>query len=321
MNKIDVFTFGETMVLFQPEQMLPLEYIHQFPKQIGGAESNVAIGLTRLGHSVGWFSKLGEDPFGRYIHKYVRGEGVDTSSCLFTDRAQTGIFFKEKRSAEDVNVYYYRKDSAASLMEPTDLNEQYISQAKILHITGITPALSDSCYKTVLAAIDIAKRNKMTIVFDPNLRLKLWDAEKAKNVFNEIASHADVILPGLDEGQFMTGKTTVEDVADTLMGDEARTIIIKLGSKGAYLQTKGEKTYIEGFPVHQVVDPVGAGDGFAAGIISGLLRNVPLPLVVKRANAIGAIVVGVNGDVEGLPTIKEVERFMEPTVGERDVKR
>ena len=321
MNKIDVFTFGETMVLFQAEQMLPLEYVHNFPKLVGGAESNVAIGLTRLGHSVGWFSKLGEDPFGRYIHKFVRGEGVDTSSCLFTEKAQTGLIFKERLSPEDVNVYYYRKNSAASLMEPTDLNEEYIAQAKILHITGITPALSETCYQTVLAAINIAKRNKMTIVFDPNLRLKLWTAEKAKKVFNEIATHADIILPGLDEGQFMTGETEVEDVADALMGDRDKTIIIKLGSKGAYLHTKNEKAYIAGFPVDRIVDPVGAGDGFAAGILSGLLRNEPLETVVKRANAIGAMVVAVSGDVEGLPTLSAVERFMDPSSGARDVKR
>ncbi len=321
MNNIDVFTFGETMVLFQAEQMLPLEYVHTFPKLIGGAESNVAIGLARLGHSVGWFSKLGDDPFGRYIHKFIRGEGVDTSSCLFTEKAQTGLLFKERLSPEDVNVYYYRKNSAASLMEPADLNEDYISQAKILHITGITPALSETCYQTVMAAIQIAKKNNITIVFDPNLRLKLWSAERAKEVFNEIASYADVILPGLDEGQFMTGKTEVEDVAEALMGDQDKTIIIKLGSKGAYLHTKHEKVYVEGFPVDRIVDPVGAGDGFAAGILSGLLRKDPLPLVVKRANAIGAIVVGVSGDVEGLPTLPAVERFMEPASGSRDVKR
>ncbi|MDF0727305.1 sugar kinase [Cytobacillus sp. S13-E01] len=321
MNKIDVFTLGETMVLFQAEQMLPLEYVHQFPKQIGGAESNVAIGLTRLGHSVGWASKLGNDPFGRYILKYIRGEGVDTSSCLFTEKAQTGIIFKERLSPEDVNVYYYRKNSAASFMEPADLNEQYIAQAKILHITGITPALSESCYQTVLASIDIAKRNNMTIVFDPNLRLKLWSAEQAKEVFNEIATHADVILPGLDEGQFMTGKTEVEEVAEALMGDADKTIVIKLGSKGAYFHTKNEKAYVAGFPVSQIVDPVGAGDGFAAGILSGLLRNERLETVVKRANAIGAMVVGVSGDVEGLPTLSAVERFMDPISGSRDVKR
>lgn len=321
MNRLDVVTLGETMVLFQPETMKSLEYVHQFPKSIGGAESNVAIGLTRLGHSVGWISKLGEDPFGRFIFKSIRGEGVDVSSCLFTDKAQTGLIFKEQLSGEDVNVYYYRKGSAASLMEPEDLDEAYIAGAKILHITGITPALSDSCYQTVMKAIEIAKKNQMMIVFDPNLRLKLWSEERAKTVFNEIAQHANVILPGLDEGQFMTGLTEVEDVADALMGDGDRTIIIKLGSKGAYLRTKDESAYIEGFPVQQVVDPVGAGDGFAAGILSGILRGEPLEIVVKRANAIGAMVVSVNGDVEGLPTFKAVERFMDPTADAKDVKR
>lgn len=321
MSKLEVVTLGETMVLFQAEKMLPLEYVHQFPKSIGGAESNVAIGLTRLGHSVGWISKLGEDPFGRYIYKNIRGEGVDVSSCLFTDEAQTGLIFKEQLSAEDLNVYYYRKNSAASLMRPADLDEAYIANAKVLHITGITPALSETCYQTVMKAIKIAKRNKMMIVFDPNLRLKLWMEGCAKTVFSEIASYADVILPGLDEGQFMTGMTEVEDVATALMGDSDKTIIIKLGSRGAYLRTKDNSTYIEGFPVQQVVDPVGAGDGFAAGIISGILRKEPLNLVVKRANAIGAMVVGVNGDVEGLPTFEAVERFMDPTGDARDVKR
>ena len=226
-----------------------------------------------MGHSVGWFSKLGDDPFGRYIYKSIRGEGVDVSSCLFTDKAQTGLIFKEQLSVDDLNVYYYRKNSAASLMEAAELDEKYVAQAKILHITGITPALSESCYQTVMKAIHIAKKNKMIIVFDPNLRLKLWAAEQAKSVFNKIASYADVILPGLDEGQFMTGMTEVEDIADTLMGDADKTIIIKLGRDGAYLRTRDEKAYIEGFPVKYVVDPVGAGDGFAAGIISGILRK------------------------------------------------
>lgn len=321
MKNLDVFTFGETMVLFQPEQMLPLEYVHQFPKRIGGAESNVAIGLSRLGHSVAWFSKLGNDPFGRYIHKYVRGEGVDTSSCLFTDQAPTGLIFKEQLSPEDMNVYYYRKGSAASLMEPGDLNEEYLAAAKVLHISGITPALSDACYQTVMRAIEIAKKNGTMIVFDPNLRLKLWSAEQAKKVFNEITALADVILPGLDEGQLITGLTEVEEVAEALMADQDKTIIIKLGSQGAYLHSKDEKAYVEGFPVQHVVDPVGAGDGFAAGIISGILRKEPLKQVVRRANAVGAMVVGVSGDVEGLPTFESVERFMTPSAGARDVKR
>lgn len=321
MKKSEVFTFGETMVLFQPEQMLPLEYIHQFPKKIGGAESNVAIGLTRLGHSVTWFSKLGNDPFGRFVLKNVRGEGVDVSSCLLTDEAPTGLLFKEQLSPEDMNVYYYRKGSAASLMQPEELDAGAIAGARILHISGITPALSDSALATVMEAIDIAKRNGTIIVFDPNLRLKLWSAEQAKETFNEIAENADVILPGLDEGQLMTGETDVEAVAEALAGDSEKIIVIKLGDKGAYLHANNQKAYIEGFPVDRIVDPVGAGDGFAAGVISGLLREEPLEQAVRRANAIGAMVVGVSGDIEGLPTFEAVERFIKPAGANRDVKR
>lgn len=321
MNNIDVFTLGETMILFQADQMLPLEYVNQFPKRIGGAESNVAIGLARLGHSVGWFSKLGDDPFGKFILKSIRGEGVDTSTCLYTAEAPTGLIFKEQLSPEDVNVYYYRIGSAASLMKPTDLQEPYLAKAKILHITGITPALSESNYETVMKAIELAKKHQLTIVFDPNIRFKLWSKEKAKQVLNEIAALADVILPGLDEAQFMTGKTEVEEVAKILSGSDNKTIIIKLGEKGAYLHTSTEQTYIEGFPVKQVVDPVGAGDGFAAGIISGILRQEPLATTVRKANAIGAMVVGMSGDIEGLPTLAAVEKFIAPKTNEQDVKR
>ncbi|TAA73349.1 sugar kinase [Planococcus salinarum] len=321
MEKSEVFTFGETMVLFQPEQMLPLEYIHHFPKKIGGAESNVAIGLTRLGHSVTWFSKLGNDPFGRFVLKSIRGEGVDVSSCLLSDEAPTGLLFKEQLSPEDMNVYYYRKGSAASLMQPKELDGGAIAAARILHISGITPALSESALATAMEAIEIAKRNGTIVVFDPNLRLKLWSADQAKKTFNEIAEHAEVILPGLDEGQLMTGETDVEAVAQTLAGDSDKIIIIKLGDKGAYLHAKDQKTYVEGFPVDRIVDPVGAGDGFAAGVISGLLRKEPLEQAVRRANAIGAMVVGVSGDIEGLPTFEAVERFMKPAGANRDVKR
>ncbi|MFD1032548.1 sugar kinase [Metaplanococcus flavidus] len=321
MKKSEVFTFGETMVLFQPEQMLPLEYIHQFPKKIGGAESNVAIGLTRLGHSVTWFSKLGNDPFGRFVLKSIRGEGVDVSSCLLTDEAPTGLLFKEQLSPEDMNVYYYRKGSAASLMQPVELDAGAIAAARILHISGITPALSDSALATVMEAIEIAKRNGTMIVFDPNLRLKLWSAEQAKKTFNEIAANADVILPGLDEGQLMTGETDVEAVAKALAGDSDKIIVIKLGDKGAYLYSNNLKVYVEGFSVDRIVDPVGAGDGFAAGVISGLLSEEPMEQTVRRANAIGAMVVGVSGDIEGLPTFEAVERFMKPAGANRDVKR
>jgi 2-dehydro-3-deoxygluconokinase len=318
---MEVVTFGETMVLFNPDQMLPLEYVHHYTQQIAGAESNVAIGLQRLGHSVGWFSKLGKDPFGRLIHKFIRGEGVDTSRCLYTDEAPTGLFFKEKRSSTDIQVYYYRKQSAASLMKPEDVDDEYIARAKILHLTGITPALSSSCLNTVYKAIEIAKRHGVKITFDPNIRLKLWDKEMAKKTILELASYADFVLPGLDEGELLTGCEAPEEIASFLLQNGSKAVIIKLGSEGAYYQTDEISGYVKGFPVSTIVDPVGAGDGFAAGLISGILRNETLEQAVKRANAVGAIVVGVNGDVEGLPTDEEVNRVLLGELPYQDVKR
>ncbi|SEP81292.1 5-dehydro-2-deoxygluconokinase [Virgibacillus subterraneus] len=320
-KSLDVVTFGETMVLFEPVQMFPLEYVGQFHKHIGGAESNVSIGLTRLGHKVGWFSKLGNDPFGRYILQFIRGEGIDTSACLQTDEAPTGLLFKEKKSHENLNVFYYRKHSAASLMTPQDLDKSYIANAKFLHVTGITPALSETCEQTVFQVMDIAKKNNTTIVFDPNLRLKLWKAEKARAVLLKMAEQADVILPGLDEGTFLTGETGPEAIAAALNKDGKKAIVVKLGSEGAYYQ-KGEASgFVRGYPVAQVIDPVGAGDGFAAGIISGMLRNDSLPDTLARANAIGAITVGMHGDVEGLPREDELERFLDNGSNNSDVNR
>lgn len=315
----EVVTFGETMVLFSSEQYYPLEYVTHFQKQIGGAESNFAIGLQRLGHAVGWFSKLGNDPFGRYMLQTIRGEGVDTSRCLFTDEAPTAVFFKEKKSPTHFNVYYYRRNSAASRMTPDDLDADYIGRAKILHISGITPALSASCRDTVYRAVDIAKKHGVKVSFDPNIRLKLWSAEEARPVLTDLIQKADIILPGMDEGELLTGKKTPEEVVQALKTRDDQTFVVKLGSEGAYYDHQGECGYVPGFPA-EMVDPVGAGDGFAAGIISGFLHEEPIRDAVRKANAIGALVIGVNGDMEGLPRKEEVDALLNDTQ-RRDVHR
>src|SRR5690625_3544698 len=168
---MDVLTIGETMILFTPTDSL--KYSQYFTKSIGGAETNVAIGLSRLGHNVGWISKVGNDQFGQSITSFVRGEGVNVDNLTVDAEANTGIYFKEIINASNVNIQYYRKDSAASKLTPSDLDENYLAKSKYLFLTGITPALSDSCHQTVLKAIEIAKKNKIKVVFDPNLRRKL----------------------------------------------------------------------------------------------------------------------------------------------------
>lgn len=314
---MDVVTIGETMVLFVPTAIEPLRYAALFEKKIGGAESNVAIGLSRLGHQAGWISRLGNDEFGLYIRNYIRGEGVDTSRVVFDDTHPTGVFFKERQAMQEPKIYYYRKGSAASYMRPEDLDKDYIAQAKFLHITGITPALSPTCRDTVFAAIEMAKRNDVTVVFDPNIRLKLWTPEEAREVLISIAGKCDIVLPGMEEGRLLTGQTTPEKIADTLLQNGSKVGVVKLGEKGAYYATSSENGYVEASKVSHIVDPLGAGDAFVAGFLSGLLREWSYKESVLLGNRVAAFALTVVGDVEGLPSWSQVN----PTQDMKEVLR
>jgi len=303
---MDVVTLGETMVLFVPSTIGPLRYISRFEKTIGGAESNVAIGLARLGHQAGWVSRLGNDEFGLYVLNFIRGEGIDTSRVILDNDHSTAVFFKERHELNEPKVYYYRKGSAASYMGPEDLDESYIASAKFLHITGITPALSKSCRETVYAAIKLARKHQVTVVFDPNIRLKLWSSEEARMTLMDICKLCDIVMPGIDEGKLITGESHPEKIADALLCQGAKVVIIKLGEEGAYFQTHDEKGYIPAIKVSKVVDAVGAGDAFAAGLLSGLIRGSALPEAVQLGNRVASFALTVTGDVDGLPSWEQV---------------
>jgi len=307
---MDVITFGESMVLFNPDSSGPLRYVHNFNKSMGGAESNVAIALARLGHQAGWFSKLGNDEFGRYIKTTLRGEGVDVSRVIVDSEKSTGILFKERFMNPNPNVYYYRKDSAASNLQPEELDASYIKSAKILHITGITPALSKSCRQAVFKAIEIAKENNMLVSFDPNIRLKLWTKAEAVPVLLEIAKRANIIFPGLDEGEMIFGLNKPEEIAKSFMEMGCSLVAVKLGKDGCYIANKKESQYVKGFPVEKPEDTVGAGDGFAAGFLSGMLRKLELRECGQYANGVGAMAVMVKGDIEGYPDFDQLMSYI-----------
>ncbi|THE11594.1 sugar kinase [Bacillus timonensis] len=298
---MDVITFGETMVLFTPITPGPLRFTSSFQKTIGGAESNVAIALSRLGHRVGWTGRLGKDEFGIYIRNFIRGEGVDTSGVIFDENNPTAVFFKEMRPMQEPNILYYRNGSAASRMVPEDLNEEQIKTASFLHLTGITPALSPSCRETVMHAISLAKKNGVKVVFDPNIRLKLWNKEQASGVLNVIAAQSDIVLPGLEEGTILTGKKQPADIAACFLEKGVEAVVVKLGDKGAYYATKAAQGFVPGYTVTRIIDPIGAGDGFAAGFLSGLLRGWSLEEAVRLGNRVGAFALTTAGDVEGYP--------------------
>ncbi|WP_199172610.1 sugar kinase [Petrotoga sp. 9PWA.NaAc.5.4] len=308
---MDVVTLGETMVLFVPTETGPLKYIYQFNKHIGGAESNVAIGLSRLGIKVGWISKLGKDGFGDYVESFIKGEGVDVSQVKRDEEHPTGVFFKERVEVGESKIYYYRKGSAASFVAPDDLNEDYIAQAKYLHLTGITPGLSESCCKAVYKAVEIAKKYGLKIVFDPNIRLKVWNnKEQMKKTILDIVSKSDILLPGLSEAKILLEMSDEIEILNKFLLLGPKIVVLKVGKEGAYLGTRDEITHVPGYRVERIVDPIGAGDAFAAGFLASLIKGYTLKDAVTLANAAGAFALTVKGDVEGLPTWEDLHSFL-----------
>ncbi|WP_195575251.1 sugar kinase [Paenibacillus sp. 1001270B_150601_E10] len=304
----EVVTFGESMALLIAEGGKGLEYTSNLTPSFGGAETNVAIGLSRLGHSAGWCGRLGDDPFGHRIYKMVRGEGVDVTRTSFTDEAPTGLMIRENAAGRST-VYYYRKLSAASKMAPEHLDEEYIAGAKILHITGITPALSTSCAETAAAAMDIAKQHGVKVSFDPNLRLKLWDVKAAQKVLLPLAMKADYFLPGLDELKLLYETESVDEII-TKLSELSAVSIIKGGEDKTYILENGKRSAVPYYKVDRVFDTVGAGDGFCAGFLAGLLREYSVEEAVRLGNLIGSQVIQTVGDWEGLPSRAEIERLL-----------
>src|SRR5919201_131516 len=179
---LEVVTLGETMVLLLAEQPGPMREATTFRRHIAGAESNVAVGLSRLGHVSGWVSRVGDDEFGRAVVFRIRGEGVDTSRVMTDPEAPTGLVIRERREVGPVEQVYYRRGSAASRLSPDDVDAAYIAQASFLHLTGITPALSATCREAVFAAAEIAAEAGVRVVLDPNYRSKLWGRDEFRRV-------------------------------------------------------------------------------------------------------------------------------------------
>lgn len=311
-TEVDVVTLGEAMVLFAAQDEGPLAEVQRFAKFAAGAELNVAIGLSRLGWRVAYLSRLGQDSLGKYLLDVMQREGISTHAVRVSDVHRTGFMLKSREvQGADPQVEYHRKGSAASTMGPDDLERLVPSTARHLHVTGISPALSPSCRDLVLAAIHWAKGQGMTVSFDPNLRPRLWASPQAMvDTLNAVAALCDWVLPGLNEGQTLTGANHAEEVARFYLDTGARHVVVKLGREGGYgahwASAQGQQATVPGVPVPQVVDTVGAGDGFAVGVISGVLEGLDWPQAVARGNAIGARVVQFPGDSDGLPRRHEL---------------
>lgn len=299
----DVITLGETMVSFAAHEPGTLEDAGTFTKIVGGAETNVGVGLARLGLSVAWLSRLGNDSFGRYIRHALEAEGIDCSAVATDTTRPTGFMLKSRAlEGQDPVVEYFRRGSAASALSLADFDEARFLAARHLHVTGITPALSTSCAELVEHAMKAMRGAGRSISFDPNLRPRLWPSREAMaGHLNRLAGLADWVLPGIAEGRTLTGLQTPEDIAAFYLERGARAVVIKLGADGAYWRTTDASGHVAGVKVPDIVDTVGAGDAFAAGVISGRLQGLDWPTAVARGNWVGAQVIQVVGDMDGLP--------------------
>lgn len=306
---IDVVTFGEAMALFAPLGEKNLAHAPLLTTGVAGAESNLAIALSRLGKKARWISRVGEDPFADIVLKAVAGEGVDTSFVERDQSAATGIFFRQIHSHFGPQVFYFRAGSAASQLGVHDVSEVWFSGARHLHVTGITPALSDSCREATFAAMKMARDMGLSISFDPNLRRKLWGEELARQTLLEMLPLCDVVLPGHDEAEFLLGPGTPAELCARLLQSGPRLVAMKLGEKGSLAANSEGSVEVPAFAVSKVLDPIGAGDAFAAGFLSAWLDSMPLPACLSRANLTGALATQFQGDWEGLPTLKEVQQI------------
>ncbi|MDB6000038.1 MAG: PfkB domain protein, partial [Rhizobacter sp.] len=290
------------------EQPGPLESAHSFTKRTAGAETNFAIGMARLGLRVAWASRLGNDSLGRYLLAEMKREGVDCSKVVADAAQRTGFLFKGRvLDGSDPPIEYHREGSAASRMGADDVDVDWLLTARHLHSTGVFAAVSASTLEASRKSMDTMRAAGRSISFDTNLRPTLWpSAEVMRHEINDLAARADWVLPGIEEGLLLTGESTPEGVAHFYRGLGAKLVVVKLGADGAYFDSAidGQEGsgWVPGYPVAEVIDTVGAGDGFAAGVVSALLEGKAVIDAVRRGAWIGARAVQVLGDTEGLPT-------------------
>ncbi len=305
MTGAGVVTIGETMVLVSSTIEEPLQHSKQMTLGIGGAESNVAIGLRRLGTDVTWVGRIGEDSAGDLVERELRAEGVRVLGIRDPD-APTALMLKERRSAAETRVWYYRAGNAGSRLNIKDLDPALIAGASLLHMTGITPALSESARLLTLEAIRIARSAGVPVSFDLNYRRGLWSRDAAADFYRQVVPEADIVFAGDDEAAIAVGPAaSPEELAQRLVAAGAGQAVIKLGADGALALADGIITIQKAVPV-TVRDTVGAGDAFVAGYLAEYLAGESVGACLETAVQVGAYACMAAGDWEGLPRRREL---------------
>jgi 2-dehydro-3-deoxygluconokinase/2-dehydro-3-deoxygalactonokinase len=305
----ELITMGEALVQFNPLMKGPLRHATLFERHVAGAEANVAVAVVRQGRRAAFIGRVGDDEFGVCIENWLRGEGVDTTWLRRDPEAPTGIYFVQRgyplprRSV----MVYYRRGSAGSRLSPEDVPEELFKIARILHFTGITPALSQSAREACGRAVELAQRFGVAISIDTNIRPVLWPSmEEAVRVLMPMIERARFLFTDPTDAGILVGEEDPERIIDVFRGLGVETVVVKLGERGAMAASGSEKARAEAIQV-DVEDPIGAGDALAGTFLACQLAGKSLFESLRRATLVGSLVTTVRGDQEMLPTARELD--------------
>jgi len=319
---VHVVCLGELLIDFVSlESGVSLEQAPAFQKAPGGAPANVAVGLAKLGHEVGFIGKVGDESFGHFLANVLQENGVDISGLSFDSETRTMLAFVSLTSEGERDFMFYRHPSADMRLTPEDIPENLIEQAAIFHYGSIS-LISEPCRSATCRALDIARESGVLISYDPNLRLGLWENEqRAKQEILAGMSSADLVKVNDDELEFLTGTRKLEDGAKKLLTIGPKLVVVTLGGEGSFFYTDTAAGHVPGNAV-KAVDTTGAGDGFVAGLLSGLLAycepgktyvfpgKAELEACCRVANAVGALATTKRGAIPALPTRDQAEALL-----------
>jgi 2-dehydro-3-deoxygluconokinase len=305
----EIVAIGEPMLEFNAEEEGALSEVGRFVVGWGGDTSNFCIAAGRAGARAGYLTRLGDDEFGRSFLTLWQREGIDTRRIVSDPETFTAAYFISRKGRQHYFTYF-RRDSAASRMTPGFLPRDYIEGAKLLHVSGISQAISLSACDTAFTAIAVAKAAGRLVSYDPNFRPKLWPLDRARAVIHETCRRADLIFPSLDDARELTGLTAPEEIAEFYRRLGPKVVVIKLGAEGALLATADG---LATFPPYKVdaIDMSGAGDTFDGAFAAAYLAGRPLEACMRFANAAAAITTTGLGCVTPVPRREAIEALMQ----------
>lgn len=310
MADFDIVGLGEPLIEFNQTRPGDPAYL----QGVGGDTSNAVIAAARQGARCAYLTRIGADPFGEQLMDLWRAEGVATDGVRVDPQAHTGVYFVQHGA--DGHVFsYLRRDSAASRMQPGDLDSGLVERARVLHVSGVSLAISSSACDTVLAAIGRARACGARVSLDSNLRLRLWPAARARAILSEAMRQADLFLPSLDDMRHLTGHEDPQRTLDWIRAAGASgTVVLKLGRHGALIDDGARRQAVPGLAV-RAVDATGAGDCFAGSLLARRCAGDDWEQAVRYANAAAALSTTGYGAVGPLPRPEAVRALLERAGG------